>query len=195
MLNKNSELPPSVQGLFENIKPLQGVPLGTNNEMPIIALKVSDEVAKELDIIEVRAEFKPTVMNVDVDGSTLAILFVQFKLNGNDNLIFTLSYDLNNPKHYIDAYGLLKMQQYTLIIGTSENHKVVSFTTNFEAKFQPVSILEIAKSNATEYGLELFHQITSFIITTESSQLELWKHFDRIAPLERSWYTRMTMQK
>ena len=196
MLDNNTDLPQKFQNLFKNMQVSQAVPLGSdNNNIPYVGIKVSQEDMTFIDEQSISAEFKPTILNVDIDDFTVAILFVQFKLNNLDNFIFTLTYDLKNDKHLTDASMLLKMQSYNLIIATETEHKILSFTTEFEADFEPIEILASARANATSYEFQLFHQLTHFLSTSHNSPSELWKHFDEIAPLERSWYARLQMQK
>jgi len=196
MLDNNSSLPEKFQALFKNMEPLQAVPLGAdNNNIPYIGMKVSVDDMAFIDENEITAEFKPTILNIDIEDKTVAILFVQFKLNNLDNFIFTLSYDLKNDKHLVDASGLLRMDNYTLIIATDDEHKILSFTTDFKEEFNPLEVLASARANATEYDLQLFHQLGQFISSYQKTPRDLWKHFDEIAPLERSWYARLQMQK
>lgn len=195
MANNNTDLPEKLQSLFELLTPLQGVPIGTNEDVPYILLKVNEEDMAYIEANDITAEFKPSIINVALDEQVIAILFVQIKLAGIERLIFTLTYDVTNEKHYVDAHALLKMKQYSLIIGTQNTHKILAFTPEFDASFDPIEILASARNNATEYNLELFHQLSQFIITSHENKKALWDHFNEIASIENKWYAHLKMQK
>ena len=88
----------------------------------MILLRLSDGAEALLDAPVLECDFKPTFLLMPYDGKTIGVCIVQFRLNKDDNYIFTTHYDITEPKMYESLKALLKMDKYNVIIATVANH-------------------------------------------------------------------------
>ncbi|MHC3995378.1 hypothetical protein ACXWTF_11170 [Thiomicrolovo sp. ZZH C-3] len=194
MTEANTILPQNLQDLIANLSFVQAVPLGTQQGIPFVAVKVADTNSKLLEDNAVTCEFKPSIFNVDYKGQTIALCIVQFRLNGSDRHIFTASYDLHNDKQYSDCHDLLAMKQYGLLVATGEVHTFLQFDTNFAGTFNPQQLLAQARSAATDYDPLLFSEVSYGLTMQADTPAHLWEYLEKIAPALHSWYARMQLQ-
>ncbi|WP_345987357.1 hypothetical protein WCX18_09525 [Sulfurimonas sp. HSL1-2] len=194
MTETNTILPQNLQDLIANLSYVQAVPLGTQQGIPFVAVKVADSNSRLLEDNAVTCEFKPSIFNVDYKGHTLALCIVQFRLNGSDRHIFTASYDLHNDKQYSDCHDLLAMTQYGLLVATAEVHTFLQFDTNFAAAFNPQQVLAQARSAATDYDPLLFSEVSYGLTMQADTPAHLWEYLETIAPAMHRWYARMQLE-
>lgn len=194
MTEANTILPQNLQDLIANLSYVQAVPLGTQQGIPFVAVKVADTNSRLLEDNAVTCEFKPSVFNVDYKGHTLALCIVQFRLNGSDRHIFTASYDLHNGKQYSDCHDLLAMTQYGLLVATAEVHTFLQFDTNFEGTFNPQQVLAQARASATDYDPLLFSEVSYGLTMQADTPAHLWEYLEKIAPAPHRWYARMQLE-
>ncbi|MEA3374201.1 MAG: hypothetical protein U9Q62_11010 [Campylobacterota bacterium] len=190
MPNSNDTLPDNLKSLLSHLSTAQAMPLGVMSDIPFLAIKIPDEALFQESIT---SELKAAVLNIDFDNSTLAVCFVQFRLNGAREYTYTAIYDLSNAKQYNDCHTLLNMEKHGLLIATENSHDFMAFNTNFEAEFNPRDIIALAKTRATEYKPEEFAGIIHAFNTQVNSETNLWDELGRIAPLEQQWYVRIRM--
>jgi hypothetical protein len=193
MTNPNDTLPENLKGLISNLSTRQAMPLGMVSGIPFLALKIDAE--NEAYFLEnpVVCELKPTVFNIDHNDVTVAICFVQVRLNSRDEHIYTVIYDLNDEKQYNDCRALLNMRKYGLFIASDNVHDFLAFETPFEADFDPRDVVAVAKAKSTEYTPEQFSSVAHALYTQCENDVELWNRFHELAPLQKQWYARMRM--
>jgi len=194
MTEANPLLPQNLRDLIANLSYVQAVPLGTQQGIPFVAVKVADGNERLLEDNSVTCEFKPSVFNVDYKGHTIALCIVQFRLNGSDRHIYTASYDLHNDKQYSDCHDLLAMTQYGLLVATNEVHTFLQFDTNFIGTFNPQQVLKQARGSATDYDPLLFSEVSYGLTMQADTPVHLWEYLDKIAPAVHHWYARMQLQ-
>ena len=194
MTEPNDILPQNLRDLIPNLSYVQAVPLGTQQGIPFLALRVSDNNAELLEDNAVTCEFKPSVFNVDYKGRTVALCIVQLRLNGSDRHTYTVSYDLRNAKQYSDCHDLLAMTQYGLLIATGAVHTFLQFDTNFVGTFNPQQVLKEAHALATDYDPLLFSEISYGLTMQADTPAGLWAYLETIAPALHRWYTRIQLQ-
>ncbi len=192
MRNPNETLPQNFQQMVQQLAVNKAMPIGTLSDIPFVGVKMAEDAATLFDE-SIVCEMKPTVVNVDYDKDTIALCFVQFRLNDRDDHTYTAIYDLKNEKHYEDCYALLNMQKYGLFLATQTLHDFLVFDTNFEAFFDPRDVIKEAKEKATEYEPDMFTKIAYAVYTQLDSDAKLWKSFKEAAPLEKQWYVRMKL--
>lgn len=192
MPNDNSTLPDNLQQLIQTLNRRQAVPLGTLQEIPFLALKLANahEALLQGDI---HCDIKPTFCNIDHKDETLALCFVQLRLNGRGDLIYTTVYDLTNEKHFHDCYALMQITPYGLLIASEHEHDFQVFETPFDAPFSPREVLTQTRDNTTAPNAEAFGMAANALYRTKEHDAELWEYFESIAPLEQQWYVRMPM--
>jgi hypothetical protein len=193
MRNPNDSLPENLKGLISNLSTRQAMPLGTVSEIPFLALKIAPE--NEAYFLEnpVVCELKPSVFNIDHDDVTVAVCFVQVRLNSRDDHIYTVIYDLNNEKQYGDCSALLNMRKYGLFIASDSVHDFLAFEAPFEAAFDPRDVIAEAKAKSTAYTPEEFNTVAHALYSQCENDAALWNRFHELAPLEKQWYARMRM--
>jgi len=190
----NAILPQNLQDLIANLSFVQAVPLGTKQGIPFLALKVPQGNENLLEDNAVTCEFKPSILNVDYKGQTLALCIVQLRLNGSDRHIYTVSYDLHNAKQFSDCHDLLAMTQYGLLVATDGVHTFLQFDTNFAGAFDPQQILAQARAAATDYDPLLFSEVSYALTMQADTPAHLWEYLEKIAPALHRWYARMQLQ-
>jgi hypothetical protein len=192
-MNANEELPENLKGLIEALSVEQAIPMGMISGLPFLAVKIADEeIAKEGAL---SCELKASILNIDYAEETVGLCFVQLRLNGQDKLIYTATYDLNNAKQYEDCDALLSMKKYGLFIATDEKHDFLAFDTNLKAEFDPRAVLSYAKNESSDYGGELSVEFAYAIRSQAVSARNLWDYLDLLAPYDKEWYGRMQMNK
>ena len=193
MLSPNSALPQNLQELVPTLPANQALPIGSNNGVPFLMIKLA--AANEAQIAEggIACEFRASIFNVTFQGENVALCFVQFRLNGSDKHIFTATYDLNNAKHYEDCYDLLAMEEYGLLIVTDNAHDFIQFKPQFKAAFKPQAMLHGAKTLCTDYEPGLFLEVSYALTSQGQTSAELWKFLEQMAPFEKSWYGAMQL--
>ncbi len=195
MRNDNNDLQDNLKALVGNLSLQMAVPLGSMSGLPFLAVKVLKEYEDLIEEGKVRCEMKPSVLNIDFGEETIALCFVQIRLNADDNLIYTVSYDLNIEKHYNDCIELLNMKKYGLLIASDTIHDFMAFDNTFEADFDPRAVAIYAKEQASDYSPELFAEASYAISSQANTRRELWDFLDEITPFDKRWYVRMTMNK
>ena len=193
MLQANEALPKNLQDLAAKISGTQALPLGSENGVPFLMIKLGAENEATLAEGGVSAEFRASIFNVTYKDENVALCFVQFRLNGSDKHIFTASYDLHNEKHYNDCFDLLAMEKYVLLIVTENAHTFLEFKPVFKADFNPQAMIHGAKELATDYEPGLFLEVSHAITSQGATQADLWKFLEEMAPFEKSWYGAMQM--
>jgi len=193
MLYPNSELPQNLQDLAASLSLVQAIPLGTTQGIPFVALKLSTENDRYIADNMITCEFKPSVFNISYKDENIAICFVQFRLNGSDEHIYTASYDLKNDKQYGDCYDLLAMKQYGLLVLTDNGHDFMQFDANVELDFNPQAIIHGARELGSDYSPMLFSEVSYGLSTQGETPAELWRFLEQMAPVETRWYAAMQL--
>lgn len=193
MLSPNSTLPKNLQDLVSTLPMSQALPIGSNNGVPFLMIKLA--AANEAQIAEggIASEFRASIFNVTFQGENVGLCIVQFRLNGSDKHIFTATYDLNNEKHYEDCYDLLAMEEYGLLIVTDNAHDFIQFKPQFKADFKPQAMLHGAKTLCTDYEPGLFLEVSYALTSQGQTPAELWTFLEKMAPFEKSWYGAMQL--
>ncbi len=194
MANKNDTLPDNLKGLIESLSTQQAMPLGTMSDLPFLAVKVPLEYENILIEGGITCELKPAVFNIDFEEKTIAICFVQVRLNTCSELTYTAYYDLSEEKQYSDCYELLNMRNYGILAASEQIHDFIGFDVPFEAEFDPRNIIAGAKANATESTPALAHSIAQLFVQQSETPAKLWDQLSEMAPFEKSWYGRMRME-
>lgn len=194
MKEANSDLPQNLQGLITHLSTVQAVPLGTQQGIPFLALKIGAGDEALLEDNAVTCEFKPSVFNIDYKGETVALCVVQFMLNGSERHIYTVTYDLSDDKQYSDCHDLLGMQQYGLLIANDTVHTIFQFDTDFVGAFNPRQVIKEARANATRYEPIIFSEVSYALMTQGDTPPRLWAYLDKAAPALHRWYARIQLE-
>lgn len=193
MLNPNTELPKNLQDLVASLSLVQAIPLGTTQGIPFIALKLSTANDGRIGDNSITCEFKPSIFNISYKGENIAICYVQFRLNGSDEHIYTASYDLKNDKQYSDCYDLLAMKQYGLLVLTNNGHDFLQFDADIELDFNPQAMIHGARELGTDYEPLLFSEVSYGLSTQGETPAALWRFLEQVAPLDKKWYASMQL--
>ncbi len=193
MLNPNSELPQNLQDLLGSMNLVQALPLGTTQGIPFVAIKLSTQNDAYLADNAITCEFKPSIFNIAYQGENIALCFVQFRLNGSDNHIFTASYDLKNDKQYADCYDLLAMKQYGLLVMTDNGHDFLQFDVDLKCDFNPHAIIHGARELGSDYDPKIFSEVSFGLSAQGETPAELWQFLEKMAPFEKQWYASMQL--
>ena len=193
MLESNERLPKNIKDMLPTLSLSQAVPLGSENGIPFLLIKLSEGNEETIKAGGIACEFRASIFNVNFQEHNVALCFVQFRLNNSDKHIYTVSYDLHNEKHYSDCSDLLAMNKYTLLIATDEAHDFIEFTPVFDADFKPQAMIHGAKELASNYEPGLFMEVAHAITSQGSTPAELWKFLEQMAPFEKSWYASMQL--
>jgi len=193
MRQPNATLPQNLQDLIANLSTVQAVPLGTQQGIPFLALRVAPGNDALFEDNTVTCEFKPSIFNIDYQGHTTALCIVQLMLNGLDRHIYTATYDLANDKQYSDCHDLLGMQQYGLLIADENVHTFLQFDTNFVGSFTPRQVIKDARANATEYAPVLASEVAYALSTQADTPSRLWAHLEELTPALHRWYARIQL--
>ena len=193
MKQSNEGLPQQINELLGHMQSGQAVPLSDVDGVPYVAVKISPETVEELLENEVRCEMKPSFMNINFNGEVVALVFIQLRLNEDDSLIYTLTYDINEDKHLKDCYSILNMLNYGLLIATDNEHDFIQLDVNFVAEFDPRKILEYTLEKATDYKKEDFNQVLYAFTSQVVGSHKLWEMLADVAPFEKQWYAAMDM--
>lgn len=194
-MRPNSDLPSNIQELIKNISYTQVIPISEINDIPFMLLKLSDEHDEFLRHQDIAAEFKPSIMNVTVAQETIALCFLQIKLNGSDKYIYSAVFNLSDIKQFQDIYSFLNMQKFGLMIVTNNIHDYKVFNLNFQADFHPRDILIGARDKADSNNLELFNGVAQSIFSSQKDVAALWEYFKKVSPVKESYYVHMQMAK
>ncbi len=194
-MQPNNELPQNIQDLIKNISTTQTVPISEIDNTPFMLLKLSDEHDEFLRTQEIAAEFRPSIMNVTVGTETIALCFLQIKLNGSEKYIYNAVFNLSDIKQFKDIHAFLNMEKYGLMIATNNIHDFKIFNLNFEADFHPQNILVGARDKADSNNLELFNGIAQSIFSSQKDTGALWKYFKEVTPLKEQYYVHIQMAK
>jgi len=159
-VNTNDTLPENLQNLLQNLSTNQAIPLGEMDNTPMLAVKIGKEYEHFIKDGGLASEMKASILNVEFNDNVIALCFIQVRLNQSDEMIYTAVYDLNFPKQYDDCSSLLNMKNYGLFVASEEIHEFISFTTDFEAKFEPRAVLQYAKDESKNYSSEMFYEIS-----------------------------------
>ena len=193
MLEMNERLPENLREMLPTLSLTQAVPLGSENGTPFLMVKLSSGNEAIIEEGGIACEFRASIFNVGFKDENVALCFVQFRLNASDKHIYTVSYDLNNEKHYKDCFDLLEMKKYALLIATDQAHDFIEFTPAFEAEFQPTAMIHGAKELASNYDPGLFMEVAHAISSQGETPAALWKFLEQMAPFEKSWYGAMQL--
>ncbi len=189
----NDTLPENLKQMVEALSFEQAVPLGDMDGTPILAVKITDEKEDLIKEASLMCELKASVFNIDFGKDTIALCFVQVRLNKNANMIYTAGYDLNVQKQFEDCYSLLNMKKYGLLVASNNIHEFISFENKFEAEFDPREVLNYAKKTASTYTHEKYIEVSYALKSQARSAADLWTYLNQLAPFEKSWYARMNM--
>lgn len=193
MLHPNSELPQNLQDLASSLSMVQAIPLGMMQGIPFLAVKLATENEAYLAENRITCEFKPSIFNIQFKGENIALCIVQFRLNGSDQHIYTVSYDLRNDTQYSDCFNLLAMKQYGLLVLTDNGHDFIQFDAKAELSFEPQAMVHGARELASEYDPVLATEIAYAISTQGETPADLWAFLEQMAPFEKSWYGGMKL--
>ncbi len=193
MLHPNSELPQNLQDLAKSLSFVQAVPLGMMQGIPFLAMRLPTENDTLLAENSITCEFKPSVFNVQFKGENIALCIVQFRLNGSNRQIYTVSYDLKNDTQYSDCFELLAMKQYGLLLMTDNGHDFMQFDTNVKLDFEPQTMIHGARELATDYDPVLCQEVIYALTTQGETPADLWAFLEQMAPFEKSWYGGMQL--
>ncbi|MHC3994734.1 hypothetical protein ACXWTF_07875 [Thiomicrolovo sp. ZZH C-3] len=184
----NHELPAEVQQAILAMDPGDALPLGVENDEPMILLRLSDGAEALLDAPELECDFKPTFLLMPYDGKTIGVCIVQFRLNRDDNYIFTTHYDITEPKMYESLQALLKMEKYNVIIATVANHTGMPVETRFVGTFDPLEVLEKTRREAqNEAGDGMAYHIFNGMIAQIGDYPTVWHTLEELAPARKEW--------
>lgn len=193
MINSNETLPDNIKQLLPELSLTQAIPLGSINDSPFVLLKISEVNEQSLGKNEIACEMKPSIFNVKFKDETIAICFVQFRLNKSNEHIYTTSYNLRDERQFEDCFELLNMHDYGLLVASKNVHEFLKFDTTFKASFNPQNILIGARDRATDYTPGDFLEITHALQSQAATPAKLWKVFDTMAPFDQQWYASMEM--
>jgi len=118
---------------------------------------------------------------------------VQFRLNHSNQHIYTASYNLHDDRQFQDAYALLKMQDYNLLLSTENYHDFLGFTVHFEGKFKPQQIALGARQKASDYEPKLYFEVLHGLRSQAPTAYALWQMLESFAPFEYQWYASMNL--
>ncbi len=192
-MNTNEDLPENLKGLTEVLSGEQAMPIGMISGLPFLAVKIPEEEIVSEGALS--CELKASILNIDYQDETVGLCFVQLRLNGQDHLIYTATYDLNNPKQYADCYELLNMKKYGLFLATDETHDFLAFDSDFKADFDPRSVVAYAQKESSDYGAELSIEFAYGIRSQADSARNFWDYLDLLGPYDKEWYGRMKINK
>jgi hypothetical protein len=184
----NHELPAEVQQVIMAMDPGDALPLGIENEEPMILLRLSEGAEALLDAPELECDFKPTFLLMPYDGKTIGVCIVQFRLNKDDNYIFTTHYDITDPKMYESLKALLKMDKYNVIIATVANHTGMPVETKFVGTFDPREVLEKVRGEAqNEAGDGMAYHVFNGMMAQIGDYPTVWHTLEQLAPARKEW--------
>lgn len=189
----NDTLPDNLKELVGYLSTEQAMPLGTMSGIPFLALRIAAGDEALLRDNAIVCELKPSILNIDHDNETIAVCFVQIRLNNSDEHIYTAVYDLRNDKQYGDCHALLNMRQYGLFIATDTLHDFQVFDTEFDAPFDPRDVIAEARNQSTASDPGTFYAVVQ-ALCGHTDKAELWRQFHAIAPADKQWYGRMQMR-
>ena len=195
MTNPNDTLPDNIKQLIEHMSPISAIPLTKIEGIPFLAIKVTQEDAKEFKKNGITAELKPSIFNVELDGVNTAICFIQLRLNRSANHIYNAIYNLKFDKHFEDCFDILQMSEYGVFIATDTTHEFIKFTIDFEADFDLRNIIAGARDRADEVDEDIFKQVQYAFTSQASNQAELWSFLAKIAPYEQQYYASFKLDK
>ena len=193
MINSNETLPDNIKKLLPELSLSQAVPLGSINDSQFVLLKISEANEQSLENNEIACEMKPSIFNVKFKDETIAICFVQFRLNKSNVHIYTTSYNLKDEKQFKDCFELLNMQEYGLLVASINAHEFLKFDTPFDVPFNPQNILVGAKERATDYAPGDYLEVTYALQAQAATPAELWDVLNTMAPLDKNWYASVEM--
>ena len=194
-MNTNDTLPENLRNLVKSISIEQAIPLGEMDGTPMLGLKLPKAYEHFIKDGGLASELKASILNVEFDDKTIALCLVQVRLNQSDEMIYTAVYDLGVEKQYEDCYAILSMKSHGLFVASDDIHEFISFTTDFEAKFEPRVVLQYAKNETKNYTPEMFYEVSHGLRTQASSPKVLWDYLNKLAPYDQSWYGRIQMGK
>jgi len=184
----NHELPPEVQQAILAMDPGDALPLGIENDEPMILLRLSDGAEALLDAPVLECDFKPTFLLMPYDGKTIGVAIVQFRLNKDDNYIFTTHYDITDPKMYDSLNALLKMDKYNVIIATVSHHTGMPVETKFVRTFDPQKVLESARAEAqNSAGDGMAYTVFNGMLAQIGDYPTVWNTLEALAPARKEW--------
>jgi len=193
MLKPKSDLPTNIQDLVKNLSGTQAMPLGEMNKLPLLMIKLSEENLEFMSENDVVCTLNPSIFNIEHQGETVAVCFLQIKLNNSDKHIFTVRYDLKNEKQLQDALSFFNMNHYGILMTSDTRFDILEFGFDMKIDFNPHEGLAYALSKATEYNQGTLEEVTYGLTMQADSISGLWEHFEMIAPLEKQWYASMKM--
>lgn len=187
----NHELPAEVQQVILAMDPGDALPLGIENEEPMILLRLSEGAEELLDAPELACDFKPTILLMPYDGKTVGVCIVQFQLNRDDNYIFTTHYDITEPKMYDSLHALLKMEKYNVVIATASYHTAMPVETRFVRTFDPQKVLEDARAQAQNApGDGMAYTVFNGMMAQIGDYPTAWRMLEELAPARKEWLLR-----
>lgn len=195
MLEDNSQLPQNLRDLLKGLSLTQAVPLGEMNDLPLLFIKITEENADFMSDNEVVCTINPSIFNIEYQDETLALCFVQIKLNNSDKHIYTVRFDLKNEKQFKDAMALLNMDRYGVLMASDTRHNILQFKYALDDSFDPRHVLTYARSKATDYNQDILEEVTYGLTMQADSIAGLWEHFETIAPYDKQWYAGMKMER
>lgn len=191
MQNSNTKLPQNLQELAKQMKAHQAVPLAIIDEIPFVAIRLSDTALLKQ---ELSSHIKATILNIEHEKNIYAIAFLQFRLNSDPTLTFTVFYNLKVDKQYQECQALLAMNHYGLLLLTQEYHDFVKFKAQFQADFSLQTVARNARNKASDYSVESFLELSHFFYTYHKNDRMLWDYLESIAPLDKECYAYIKMQ-
>jgi hypothetical protein len=195
MANPNKDLPENLLNLIEHLGIGASIPMGLVDDKPFFAIKLSESDIAALESAEIVSQLKPTLLNIDFEDHTYAILVLQIILNNSTSHIYNTFFDLSLDTHFKDVLEVLKLQEYGLFMFTQERHDFVAYNTETKIDFDLPAVAMATKVRATEYKNDVCHAIVDSLLKSQPNNSELLQFFNNIAPLETQWYAHLKMDK
>jgi len=184
----NHELPAEVQQTILVMDPGDALPLGVENDEPMILLRLSDGGEELLNAPELACDFKPTFLLMPYNGKKVGICIVQFRLNSDDNYIFTTHYDITDIKMYESLEALLKMETYNVVIATIANHTAMPVEAHFVNTFDPLEVLKNTREKAeNQAGDGLAYTVFNGMMAQIGDYPTVWSTLEELAPARKEW--------
>lgn len=168
----------------------QAVPLAQINETPFVALSIADAALLDQPVT---AEINASILNIEHEKEIYAIAFVQFRLNNDPRLTYTVFFNLHVDKQYQECLQLLAMQKFGLFLATDKEHDFIEFKADFSYDFDPRIVAQNARAKASDYSVESFLELSHFFYHYHQNDQKLWAYLHQIASADKEWYAYIKM--
>lgn len=172
----------------------QAVPLGDKDGVPLLLVKVPQEYLEIFEKDAIAVEMNPAIFQVDYQASTLGLCFIQIRLNHSDEHIYTVRFDLSNPRQFDDAQALLGSEKYAVLVASDSAHEIVTVALDLQGLFNPKEVLAYTRSQLDSDVQDKVDAVTYAITQEASSIAGLWEHFEDVASIDKQWYSRIVIE-